>query len=446
MSGRVAFLRGQECTEAQTKRWLRSENVAKFARAELKIDGGHDVDGTKLNAKTIKAWRDAGVTHIVVGISAEKATKFCELLGDWTPELITKEWMLQVMLRDCRPEPNLYMWTDPTAAAPVVADAASASLPAAAASASHGTKRGHYSDDDDDDDENTKPANLHDTARLCQSWLPSGATAGIWYYGHRLSQSARCSDVRSATSIHELTLPGIEHLNISYERCFLSADECQRLLCMMKHADVSKHFKQYTRTYSFVMTAHSRVAAKRFIYSQKMNIENMSVGCWEEEGGSSSPKFNEFSSLLQSIASRLNDRHKDELDKYGQFNFVLVQLYKDEGDEGDCLSWHRDTNGVVNHEGSDVHSGQIKDSPVASLSVGAERDFAFCRNPFNPERKDWHIAMRMPSGCLLTMMGSCNRDGTGWYHALLKAQPELRRPAPEGAWRLNLTFRVAPVS
>ena len=66
-----------------------------------------------------------------------------------------------------------------------------------------------------------------------------------------------------------------------------------------------------------------------------------------------------------------------------------------------------------------------------------------------------HVAIRLPSGCLLTMLGSCNAGGVkrnagtgvGWYHALLRRQENQKcEHASWGGRRVNLTFRVAPGS
>ncbi|BCU78119.1 alpha-ketoglutarate-dependent dioxygenase AlkB [Luteolibacter sp. LG18] len=95
------------------------------------------------------------------------------------------------------------------------------------------------------------------------------------------------------------------------------------------------------------------------------------------------------------------------------FNSCLLNLYPS-GQEG--MGWH-----------SDDESSIARDSPIASLSFGAERRFVF-----KHKRDGDKVERVLEHGSLLVMAGSTQRH---WLHALPKAA---RITTP----RINLTFRV----
>lgn len=110
-----------------------------------------------------------------------------------------------------------------------------------------------------------------------------------------------------------------------------------------------------------------------------------------------------LSSLKKMLESRLQV----------EFNAVLLNLYRN-GD--DSMSWHADD------------EAELGEQPViASLSLGAERDFQF-RNRHAPDRK---LNISLPHGSLLVMRNDCQRN---WQHQLPK-----RKRCSEV--RVNLTFR-----
>lgn len=96
-----------------------------------------------------------------------------------------------------------------------------------------------------------------------------------------------------------------------------------------------------------------------------------------------------------------------------RFNSCLLNLYHD-GSEG--MSWH-----------SDDESTLVRDSAIASLSLGAERKFSF-------RHKESHdkVSLMLERGSLLVMKGSTQRH---WQHCL----PKTRKVAQP---RINLTFRM----
>lgn len=114
----------------------------------------------------------------------------------------------------------------------------------------------------------------------------------------------------------------------------------------------------------------------------------------------------------------LRDRIANAIDV--PLNSVLVNLYRD---GQDCMGWHADD------------EPELGEQPViASLSLGAERDFLLRRSGksgASPKRN-----IRLTDGSLLVMAGDTQRF---WQHAL----PRRRRITEP---RINLTFRrVLPV-
>jgi alkylated DNA repair dioxygenase AlkB len=96
------------------------------------------------------------------------------------------------------------------------------------------------------------------------------------------------------------------------------------------------------------------------------------------------------------------------------FNSCLCNLYHD-GSEG--MGWH-----------SDDEKALGKDTAIGSLSLGAERKFAF-----RHKKKDGHrVSIQLENGSLLVMRGATQ---TFWQHSVPKTA---KLTAP----RINLTFRT----
>lgn len=96
------------------------------------------------------------------------------------------------------------------------------------------------------------------------------------------------------------------------------------------------------------------------------------------------------------------------------FNTVLLNRYRN---GQDTVSWHADNERALG-----------PNPVIASVSLGAERDFALRHK----SRKDMApVVVRLPHGSLLVMKGITQ---TYWDHAL---------PRRKGLWveRINLTFR-----
>jgi alkylated DNA repair dioxygenase AlkB len=105
---------------------------------------------------------------------------------------------------------------------------------------------------------------------------------------------------------------------------------------------------------------------------------------------------------------------KEQLEKISkaEFNSCLLNLYHD-GDDG--MGWHSDDEKELNSS-----------APIASLSLGAQRKFAF-RHKKDKET----IALFLESGSALIMYAPTQQY---WQHALLKTKTV-------SDIRINLTFR-----
>ncbi len=95
------------------------------------------------------------------------------------------------------------------------------------------------------------------------------------------------------------------------------------------------------------------------------------------------------------------------------FNSCLLNLYHN-GNEG--MGWH-----------SDDEKALLKEAPIASVSLGAERKFNF-----KHRRTQALVSVMLESGSLLVMKGTTQ---THWLHSLPKAT-RITEP------RINLTFRT----
>ncbi len=96
-----------------------------------------------------------------------------------------------------------------------------------------------------------------------------------------------------------------------------------------------------------------------------------------------------------------------------RFNSCLLNLYHN-GGEG--MGWH-----------SDDEKSIVRDSAIASISLGAEREFRM-KHKTSGEK----VAVLLESGSLLVMKGSTQRH---WLHSIPKTK---KVTAP----RINLTFRT----
>lgn len=99
-----------------------------------------------------------------------------------------------------------------------------------------------------------------------------------------------------------------------------------------------------------------------------------------------------------------------------RFNSCLLNLYHD-GNEG--MAWH-----------SDDEKSLGKDSTIASVSLGAEREFRL-----KHKRTDERISVLLESGSLLVMKDTTQ---THWLHSIPKSK-KIKTP------RINLTFRTMVV-
>ncbi len=110
---------------------------------------------------------------------------------------------------------------------------------------------------------------------------------------------------------------------------------------------------------------------------------------------------------LKAIVEKLTATH---------FNSCLLNLYHD-GNEG--MAWH-----------SDDERSLGKNSTIASVSLGAEREFRL-----KHKRSDEKVSVLLESGSLLVMKDTTQ---THWLHSIPKSK-KIRTP------RINLTFRTMVV-
>ena len=130
----------------------------------------------------------------------------------------------------------------------------------------------------------------------------------------------------------------------------------------------------------------------------------------------------ELCTLLRKLAGELTTKL---LSGSQRFNYVLVQRY---AGRNTFLSFHRD----AALKKGDTAAGQVHGTPVASISLGAERVFAFAMQP--REHAKPMYGLRLPHRSLVTMSQLCNDT---YAHALL-----LGSQNDEDGVRYNLTFRV----
>ena len=109
-------------------------------------------------------------------------------------------------------------------------------------------------------------------------------------------------------------------------------------------------------------------------------------------------------STLKDLVEQLTDT---------RYNSCLLNLYHD-GNEG--MAWH-----------SDDEKSLGKDTTIASVSFGAEREFRL-----KHKRADEKVSVHLESGSLLVMRGATQ---THWLHSIPKTK---RITTP----RINLTFRT----
>ena len=111
----------------------------------------------------------------------------------------------------------------------------------------------------------------------------------------------------------------------------------------------------------------------------------------------------------------LDLKHRVEAISGETFNSCLLNLYHS-GDEG--MAWHSDSETQLEHNGA-----------IASVSLGAERDFQLC--PKNSSSRAVKVRLKLRNGSLLVMGEGMQNN---WLHQVPKAKT-ISNP------RVNLTFR-----
>jgi alkylated DNA repair dioxygenase AlkB len=118
------------------------------------------------------------------------------------------------------------------------------------------------------------------------------------------------------------------------------------------------------------------------------------------------PFISSLATLLQKIEATTN----------AKFNACLLNLYHN-GNEG--MGWHADDEKPI-----------VTNSCIASLSLGAQRKFAFKHKSDGKK-----IELQLHNGSLLSMQGATQQN---WLHQLPKTTKVLQP-------RINLTFRLMHV-
>ncbi len=108
---------------------------------------------------------------------------------------------------------------------------------------------------------------------------------------------------------------------------------------------------------------------------------------------------------------------KQDIEKhYGdKFNFALVNYYRD---GTDYIGFHSDKEGDL-----------VAGAPIASVSLGAERDFILMSNKNSAQKH----TLLLQNGSLLFMRGNTQRN---YKHSVPKSKVLLKEP------RINITFRM----
>lgn len=113
----------------------------------------------------------------------------------------------------------------------------------------------------------------------------------------------------------------------------------------------------------------------------------------------------------------LEIKEKVEQESGTNFNSCLLNFYHD-GDDG--MGWHSDNEKTL-----------IRNAPIASLSLGATRKFAFKHRETSEK-----VEIMLENGSLLLMLDETQQH---WVHTLLKSK-KVQNP------RVNLTFRCFDAS
>lgn len=216
------------------------------------------------------------------------------------------------------------------------------------------------------------------------------------------SEAAEQVPARARLRSRELTGPG---LRVTYTHAFLDRGSADALL---------DHF---LRKEEFEAPAQTAV----LMFGQRVAIPRDQVAfgdtglAYKFSGAVAHAR--PWPPVLDSIRTLLEDEFPE-----WRFNFVLVNRY---ADGLQYMGFHRDD-----------EDGLHPEAPIASVSLGAERDFVFqhrdSRRRSGPYATAPKRVLRLAHGSLLVMHAPTNRS---WYHALPK------RTTVTTA-RVNLTFRV----
>ena len=189
--------------------------------------------------------------------------------------------------------------------------------------------------------------------------------------------------------------PEPERAQVWLRRAFIPADEATTLFERLREAIPWRHddITMFGKTYA-VPRLHQWYGDASYTWS---GIEMQPL---------------RFTPELDAIRQRI------EAATRRRFNSALINYYRD---GADTVGWHADD------------EPELGPAPfIASLSLGAERDFALRRNEPDPEGQRRRIDLALPHGSLLVMTEGFQ---AAWQHSL----PRRKRVH---AGRINLTFRA----
>lgn len=210
------------------------------------------------------------------------------------------------------------------------------------------------------------------------------------------SSSKKDSCTTKSKDHSPVTIIDTDGCKVVYIENFLSIEESRNL---MFHLALSNFRKEIIQMYGKEM-----VAPRKTISYGDSNTTYTYAGKKEVPI--------EWTETMLGIRDMVYKKCQDFGDDQNPFNFVLVNRYKD---ENDYIGLHNDSE-------SDI----IEDSCIASISIGAERQFDFVETS---TKKKTSLILR--SGSILLMLG---KTQTFYKHGLPKSKNVC-------GGRFNLTFR-----
>lgn len=191
---------------------------------------------------------------------------------------------------------------------------------------------------------------------------------------------------------------------------FHPIDDCPQLL-MREHLLDTEQAQYY---YQRLLTENEWPDNSYEVFGRRFTLPRQQT--WHADSGI---VYSYSNNLLQSrpwTKPLLDLREKVEAATGADFNAVLVNYYRN-GD--DYVDWHSD---------DELEMGE--EPLIASLSLGAERSFAYREIEKNAGRRPLQGQVQLPAGSLVLMLPAFQHR---WQHSIPRCG--------EIAGRINLTFR-----